>query len=168
MKGCIITLGLWGGNVALPSSICERKVDIPIEEIWDFVNDINNWASLVPGYQQHTMINAKQSIWICKGDIGFMEKSVRLSLSVTEWQNPNKIAFTLASTNNHVKGSGYFQAHKLAENQTKMTGSLSITAKGIAGSMINSCLRPFLSKVTADFTDNVIEHIQTRRSAVMQ
>ncbi len=30
-----------------------------IEDIWRFISDLNNWAPLVPGYEQHKMIDHK-------------------------------------------------------------------------------------------------------------
>ncbi len=151
----------------LPSGICERQVNIPIENIWRFVSDMNNWAPLVPGYQEHRIINMKQSIWICKGDLGIIQKTVRLSIWITEWKRPTKVAFTLSSGNEQVMGNGYFQAVKISKDNTKMIGSLTITAKGIKGTMINSVLRPFIPKATADLTDAVIRQIQKKETVVM-
>jgi carbon monoxide dehydrogenase subunit G len=152
----------------LPSSSCERKVMIPIEEIWNFISDMNNWAPLVPGYKTHTMINNEQSIWVCKGDIGAIQKTVQLTIFITEWRQPEKVAFTLSNTSKQLVGQGYFQAEKLCNKQTKIIGSLTITVKGLSGKIINSALRAILPKIIANFTDTVIKQIQEKKPAVMQ
>ena len=53
----------------MPSEIQHVELDIPIEVIWDFIRDDNNWAPLVPGYIQHEKLNDRQIIWEFCGDI---------------------------------------------------------------------------------------------------
>ncbi|MDC7285997.1 SRPBCC family protein, partial [Bifidobacterium thermophilum] len=79
----------------MPSYHHEEKVNVTIENLWDFVSDMNNWAPLVPGYIDHQIINEKQSTWSFKTDVGIMKKKIELSVEITRWNAPSKVTFNL-------------------------------------------------------------------------
>ena len=39
-------------------------INLPIEEVWGFVQDMNNWAPMVKGYRAHEILNEKESSFI--------------------------------------------------------------------------------------------------------
>ncbi|MBU8565838.1 CoxG family protein [Virgibacillus pantothenticus] len=147
----------------MPNTICKRNITMNIEDIWRFISDLNNWAPLVPGYEQHKMIDHKKSIWVCRGKVGAIQKTVHLTVTITEWTEPNKIAFTLSSSNKQLTGKGTVCANKLSNSETIIICSLTITAKGLAGKMVNGSLRAFLPKLTSHFIDNMIHQMQTKK-----
>ncbi|WP_368654592.1 CoxG family protein [Ornithinibacillus sp. 4-3] len=140
------------------------ELEAPINEIWDFVSDMDKWAPLVPGYIAHEIINDKQSTWVFKGDIGIIQKTVKLQIDITEWKEPNRISFNLTGLNENFKGNGYFEAEANLDSTTKMTGNLDITAKGMMGPLINPILKNFVPKTAQELTKavaNKIHHMQT-------
>ncbi|WP_430790628.1 CoxG family protein [Virgibacillus flavescens] len=143
----------------MPSGKHQRNIDIPIENVWNFVSDMNNWAPLVPGYVEHKILNEKQSTWKFKGDLGIVKKTVKLKIDITEWNEPTTVRFKLTGLNENFKGDGYFEAEKLSETNTNMTGSLTINAKGLSGPLINSVLKSYVPKTATDFTDAVADKI---------
>lgn len=148
----------------MPSGTHFKVLDISIEHIWDFVKDMNKWAPLVPGYIEHEILNERQSTWIFKGDIGIMQKTVKLQIDITEWMEPSRVTFNLTGLNENFSGSGYFEAEKLSDDQTRMIGNLDITAKGMMGPMINAILKSFVPKTAEDLTEaigNKIIEIET-------
>ncbi|MGG0668624.1 SRPBCC family protein [Lederbergia citrisecunda] len=143
----------------MPSGTHTTELDIPIEKVWDFVSDMNRWAPLVPGYIEHEILSEKQSTWTFKGDIGIMQKTVKLQIDITEWREPTLVTFDLKGLNENFAGNGYFKAEVISETQTVMHGNLDITAKGVMGPMINAILKSFVPKTAEDLTKAIAEEI---------
>lgn len=148
----------------MPSGKHEVHVNVPIEKTWDFVSQMNNLAPLVPRYVDHTIINHVQSIWILHADIGLVQKNIKLKVTITEWKSPSKIAFTLVGVHESISGSGYFKARKINEQETKVTGYMKISTKGIMSPIINNVLKTYLPKITITFTEKVKENMLRKES----
>lgn len=143
----------------MPNGTYQRELQVPIERVWDFVSDMNNWAPLVPGYIEHNIINENQSTWTFKGDIGIMQKTVKLQIDITEWKEPSLVTFDLVGLNENFGGNGYFEAESLSPETTLMTGHLDITAKGVMGPMVNAILKNFVPKTAEELTDAIANKI---------
>ena len=124
----------------MPSEIQHVELDIPIEVIWDFIRDENNWAPLVPGYIQHQKINDRQISWEFKSDLGIMKKKITLLIDIKEWNEPSKVIFEIRRKNEKYLGEGYFEAKALNRNKTRLTGFLDINATGPMGALANTLL----------------------------
>ena len=125
----------------MPSEIQHVEVDIPIEVIWDFIRDENNWAPLVPGYIQHEKINDRQISWEFKSDLGIIKKKVTLLIDIKEWNEPSKVCFEIKRKNEKYIGEGYFEARALNKNRTRVSGFLEINATGPIGTLANSLFK---------------------------
>ncbi|MCG7344758.1 SRPBCC family protein [Sporosarcina sp. ACRSL] len=143
----------------MPSGTYTTEIDVPIEKVWDFVSDMNRWAPLVPGYIEHEILSDTQSTWTFKGDIGIMQKTVKLQIDITEWKEPTLVTFDLKGLNENFAGDGYFKAEALSDSKTVMHGNLDITAKGVMGPMINTILKSFVPKTAEDLTKAIAEEI---------
>ncbi|MFZ3577643.1 CoxG family protein [Virgibacillus sp. DJP39] len=143
----------------MPHGIHKQELAIPIENVWSFVSDMNNWAPLVPGYIDHSILNEKQSTWKFKGEIGVIQKTISLKIDITKWQKPNLVTFDLTGLNENFKGEGYFEAESLANRQSNITGYLDIKARGMKGPMINPLLKSFVPKTTTDLTAAIAEKL---------
>ncbi|MBN6206087.1 SRPBCC family protein [Ralstonia pickettii] len=144
----------------MPNGSHRINLDLPIEKVWDFVSSINNWAPLVPGYINHEIINDNESTWEFKGDLGFMKKTVKLKVDITEWSEPSLVTFNLTGLSDNFSGDGYFKAEKIDDNSTAMTGYLDITAGGAMGPMINAILKNFVPKTAEELTTAVANKIE--------
>ncbi|WP_042222197.1 CoxG family protein [Oceanobacillus manasiensis] len=144
----------------MPSGVHQLEVDLPIRNTWSFVSNITNWATLVPGYVEHEILNERQSTWTFRGDAGVVHKTVCLKIDIQEWVEPARISFTLKGLNENFSGDGYFQTEEISKSSVKMTGYLHITAKGLIGPMINTMLRTMLPRTTKDFTEAVVRKMQ--------
>ncbi len=78
----------------------------PLDAAWQFVSDMNNWAPFLTGYQKHEIIDATDSLWTLKGDVGILSRKVELRAHVTEWAPPERVTFTLTGVNEAVEGGG--------------------------------------------------------------
>lgn len=139
----------------MPSGTHTKLMDLSIERIWDFVKDMNKWAPLVPGYIEHEILNERQSTWVFKGDIGIMQKTVKLKIDITEWTEPTRVSFNLTGLNENFAGNGFFEAEIVSSDQTKMIGNLDITAKGMMGPMVNAILKTFVPKTAEELTEAI-------------
>jgi carbon monoxide dehydrogenase subunit G len=90
----------------MPEHRCTTEVAAPPEVLWEFVKDMGNWAPFLTGYQQHETIDASDSIWTLKGDVGILQRVVKLRAHITEWNGPSRVAFTLTGLNENVEGGG--------------------------------------------------------------
>lgn len=88
----------------MPAGTHTVELPVGIEEIWNFVSEMNKWAPLVPGYIEHEIINENESTWSFKGDLGFMKKTVKLKVDITEWKEPTTVTFNLKGISDNFKG----------------------------------------------------------------
>ncbi|WP_067726260.1 CoxG family protein [Oceanobacillus damuensis] len=140
----------------------QMEVDISINEIWNFISDMNNWAVLVPGYADHEIISSTESIWKLHGDIGIINRTVNLKVHITEWTEPSNVRFNLSGLNETCVGDGYFLATALSEKKTKITGYLNVTVKGMMGPMMNPLLKTVVPKIGKDLTEKVTAKIMEK------
>src|SRR5690625_2826499 len=143
----------------MPAGTHTVELDVGIQDIWNFVSDMDRWAPLVPGYIEHEIISDEQSTWTFKGDIGIMQKTVKLQIDITEWTEPSLVTFDLKGLNENFSGDGYFEAETISDSKTKMSGNLDITAQGMMGPMVNSILKSFVPKTAQQLTDAVADEI---------
>ena len=143
----------------MPAGTHSIEIDVPIQKIWEFIEDMNKWAPLVPGYIEHQILNERQSTWKFKGDIGIMQKTVSLKIDITEWIAPTKVTFDLKGISENFTGNGYFEAEAISDTKTKMTGNLDITAGGLMGPMINAVLKNFVPKTAEELSEAIANKI---------
>jgi hypothetical protein len=90
----------------MPTAVATTETRTPIDAVWAFVSDMNNWAPLLTGYQKHEVLDATDSLWTLKGEVGILSRRVELRAHVTEWAPPQRVAFTLSGVNESVEGGG--------------------------------------------------------------
>lgn len=90
----------------MPEVEYTTQMALPVDTVWSFVSDMNNWAPFLTGYQKHEIVDETDSIWTLKGDVGILSRIVELRAHVTEWSAPNKVTFTLTGINEAVEGGG--------------------------------------------------------------
>jgi carbon monoxide dehydrogenase subunit G len=81
---------------------------LSIETIWDFVKEMDNWAPLLTGYQSHEKENEDDSLWVLKGDVGVMSRTLKFKVHVSEWAGPERVTFELKGLNEQMEGGGVF------------------------------------------------------------
>lgn len=81
---------------------------LPVETIWEFVRELDHWAPFVAGYQSHEKESEDDSLWVLKGDLGSMSRTLKFRVHVTEWAGPERVRFELRGLNEPMEGSGLF------------------------------------------------------------
>ena len=82
--------------------------NLSADTIWAFVQDMDNWATYVVGYQSHEQHDDRHSTWTLKGDVGMLTRMLTFEVHITEWSGPERVRFTLKGTNEMVGGEGCF------------------------------------------------------------
>jgi carbon monoxide dehydrogenase subunit G len=77
-----------------------------ISPVWDFVQDMNNWASFVTGYKKHEQQSDTDSVWTVRGDVGMLSREVQLQVHIAEWVDAERVRFQLKGVNEAVQGEG--------------------------------------------------------------
>src|SRR5205807_1342508 len=93
-------------GVTMPEVTHTTHVAAPVDRVWDFVRDMNNWAPLLTGYQSHEVKDERRSVWTLRGDVGILSRTVQLDVYITEWAGPDRVSFTLKGLNEVVEGGG--------------------------------------------------------------
>ena len=98
----------------MPEVRYRRPLNVPVQTIWEFVEDMNNWAPMLTGYQSHEVKSETESVWTLKGDVGILSRVVKLDVTITEWAGPERVTFELEGINEMVSGGGSFEILELS------------------------------------------------------
>lgn len=112
-----------------------------MQEVWGFVKDQNNWAPFIMGYQNHEILNDKESIWKLKSSIAGVTYSFEMEGLITEWEEGKKVGFELSGLTHPVKGSGTVTLKETGSRLTYV--SFHLQGKGIAIPVVNLVVGPF-------------------------
>ncbi|WP_394232373.1 CoxG family protein [Niallia oryzisoli] len=144
----------------MSSHVHKMEVNVPIETVWKFVQSMDAWAPLIPGYIDHEIINERESTWTFKSAFGIIKKKIHLKVDITNWIEPEKVTFNLMGINEKFNGYGYFKAAKISEHKTSMTGFLDITAGGKLAKVMNPLLKTSIPEMTEELTLAVGQKIE--------
>ncbi len=112
---------------------------LPVEAIWEFVKEMDNWAPFITGYQGHEKQGEADSLWTLKGDVGVLQRRVQFRAHVTEWSGPERVRFELEGVNEQLTGSGSFTIGRYEETEA----SPGAPRKGLPARLAEAVLRFF-------------------------
>jgi carbon monoxide dehydrogenase subunit G len=92
----------------VPEAEHSTTARLPVPVIWDFVREMDNWAHLLRGYQSHEKQSDTDSVWVLKGDVGMLARTVKFHVHIDEWGAPSRVRFTLRGLNEPMSGGGEF------------------------------------------------------------
>lgn len=81
---------------------------VPIDAVWAFVQEMDNWGRFVTGYQKHEKQDELHSTWTLKGDVGVLSRTLTFAVEIVEWNGPSRVSFTLKGKNEPMQGEGTF------------------------------------------------------------
>ena len=137
-----------------------HKVEIPVDvqAVWDYVSDLEKWATSVPAYKEHEIINDKQSIWTFEGSVKGIKKTVEVQVDITEWNEPSNIKFELKGLSDNFTGSGQFTAEAV-NGKTTMTCTVDVHAGGLSGAVLSPVIKWAVPKATTRLTESIARKI---------
>ena len=148
----------------MPSVEHTAVVNAPIQDVWQYLEDMSNWAPYLKGYQKHEKINDRESIWTLKGDVGVLCRIVEIKIIITEWLEMQKIAFELEGITEKVIGKGTFVPSAKSSDITELFFEFYISAIGLIGPVANVLMKPMLKPVAADMGESIKKDIETGRT----
>lgn len=141
----------------MASSVYKQQVGTDKESVWQFLLNREAWAVLMPGYLHHEVTSADEMIWVFKGDFGFIQKAVKLQLTVKERTPHEKLSFDLTGLSDNINGSGYFEL-----GQGELVGQLHMQAGGFLASMINPVLEDVVPKLVKELVEAMAVSLTTQ------
>ena len=127
----------------MTASTHNEVVKATVENLWSFIENKGEWATLIPGYLHHEFKSDDEMIWVFEGDFGIIKKPVKVSLKVTAVEPQQKLSFSLEGLSDNINGGGYFSIQSQDEQQT-LTGHLDLKAGGFLAAMINPVLENYV------------------------
>lgn len=143
----------------MTTSIHQETVQVTKEILWNFIQDKERWATLIPGYLHHELPSAQQMIWVFQGDFGIIQKAVKLQLDETASVAEERLAFNLVGLSDNINGSGYFEMKPASDGQYTLIGSLTMTAGGFLAAMINPVLENFVPKTVEALVQSMAQEV---------
>jgi carbon monoxide dehydrogenase subunit G len=110
---------------------------LPLEAIWEFVQEMDNWATFVAGYQSHEKQSERDSVWVLKGDVGVLARIVKFAVHVDEWAGPERVSFSLVGVNEPMQGTGTF----LLEPYESAEAAAPAPRKGLFARLLEAIVR---------------------------
>lgn len=99
----------------MPEVTYRQAVAAPLDRVWEFVQDMDNWAPLVMGYQSHEKLSDLESVWSLKGELGGLTRTARFRVLITEWNGPGRVRFELRGLQEPVNGTGTFESAEIVD-----------------------------------------------------
>lgn len=85
------------------------EIAAPVEEVWNHLWTIPNWAHLMIGFQTVKVVDETHSVWTLKGDVGVLSREVDLEVTIDKWEPRRFLDFTVNGLTEQIAGGGTFR-----------------------------------------------------------
>ena len=135
----------------------EQRISIGcgIEAVWEYVADIRNWASLMPGSQSCAVLNRDDSRWTLKVGAGGLVKTVIVAVHIEQWNAPAGVIFSYALQGEPVVGSGSYGAARKSAHETEITLKLRVAGSGPMSRLWEAMSTPLLPQLAKAFSERL-------------
>lgn len=140
----------------------EQTISIgsPIENVWGYVNDIQKWASLMPGCRSCTVINPDDSRWVIKVGVGGLVRTVNALVHVDRWNAPEQVHFSYKLEGDPVVGGGCYLASRTGPHDTDVTFKVRVEGSGPMSPMWEAMSKPLLPQLVKSFAGQLKAEIE--------
>ncbi len=135
-------------------------VGTDIDQVWEYVRDINRWALLFPGCREYEAIDDRRSRWVIKVGAGGLVKTVNVLVDVDRWDGPGSVEFSYRLETEPVTGSGSYLAVSQGGNATDIMLHLRVQGAGQAAPMWEALSRPLLPQMARSFANELKSEIE--------
>ena len=145
----------------MPGVNYTATIKVGREDVWRFVEDMNNWAPFARGYQSHEVINDNESVWTVKGDIGPISRVTKFHIQITEWQEGEGVTFVIKGLNESINGQG---AITLSDERsgagTDIRADATIEVGGTLGPIVNHLIVPWIYAGADELVTKIAQALQ--------
>ena len=135
-------------------------IDVPIDDVWDYVRDIRRWANMMPGLQDCAIINDDDSEWTLKVGVGGLVRTVKVLVHVDQWDGPGRVNFSYKLKGDPVEGGGNYIAAANGTNQTEVALTVRVAGSGPMAPMWEAMGRPLLTQFAKAFAGQLKVEIE--------
>lgn len=137
-------------------------VDRGIGPVWEYVQDIRQWATLFPGCNACEVIDEHHSKWVVKVGAGGLVKTINVLVTVTEWRGPEAVDFTYQLESEPVIGSGSYRATTLGTDSTEIRFHIVVEGSGPMAPMWEAVSKPLLPQMAKAFSTKLKTAIEAQ------
>lgn len=138
----------------MPNISKTLTVDAPQTTVWSFVKDMGNWASRMPGYVSHEMVDDDNSVWTVQFNMGPFSRPCVMDVHVTQWGEPSEVSFTVKGRFDPLQGQGAFSSRPV-EAGTQIDLEFGVEGTGSMAKVISAMAVPVLATVGDQFVNNL-------------
>jgi len=131
-----------------------------IADVWDYVQDIARWASIMPGYRECEIIDPDNSRWILKVGVGGLVRTVKVRVQVDEWAGPETVRFTYKLEGDPVQGGGTYTATSKGPHETEIALKVRVEGSGPMAPMWEAMGKPLLPQFARSFAEQLKDEIE--------
>lgn len=135
------------------------SIAAPIDQVWNYVRDINRWALLLPGCRECQIIDEHRSQWTIKVGAGGLVKTVKVLVTVDRWDGPEQVDFSYRLEAEPVVGGGCYRAIRNGSG-TDITLQLRVEGSGPMAPMWEAVCKPLFHPLATAFTDKLKADIE--------
>lgn len=135
-------------------------INAAIEQVWNYVQDMQRWAALMPGSQSCTVIDAHDSRWTLKVGAGGLVRTVNVLVHVDGWEGPERVNFSYQLENDPVSGGGAYVASRKGDFETEVTLNLRVEGSGPMAPMWEAVCKPLLPQLAKSFAGRLKTEIE--------
>lgn len=132
----------------------------PINGVWDYVREIDNWANLMPGLQDCEIADEDNSRWTLKVGAGALVRTVRVAVHVEKWDGPGYAAFKFKLEGDPVAGQGTYLAKATSSGATEISLGIQVRGSGPMAPMWETMGKPLLPSFASAFAEQLRDKIE--------
>ena len=122
---------------------------------------MNNWAPFAQGYQEHEVINDRESVWTVKGEVGPISRLTKFHVKITEWIEGEGVEFTLEGLNEPITGGGSIRLVDTESGEgTVIQADVGIEFGGSIGPIINQLIGPWIQAGADELVTKIATALQ--------
>ena len=135
-------------------------IDAGIDRVWDYVREMQRWASIMPGYREFEIIDADDSKWTLKVGVGGLVRTVKVLVHVEQWDGPERVKFRFKLSGDPVEGNGAYTASSKGPNQTEICLLVQVRGGGPMAPMWEAMGKPLLPQLAKSFAGQLKAEIE--------
>lgn len=134
------------------------------DQVWLFVREMGNWASLMPGYIAHESLGPDDSEWTLQVDIGPFKRPVAVDVHVLMWDGPHRVTFQIKGKHDPFIGSGSFTS-EVSKDGTLVMLQFRAEPTGSMAKVLAPLVPQILRQVADHFSANLKASLNLGRTA---